>query len=526
MNTIQEFLKKPYLYAVIIVVGALLKMYNLNSKLFWEDEVSTVLYTSGQKGSAIKKSIPVNQIKSVRFYDSLLHPSRKGSTITGEISGILSDTHLTPAHYVFLTLWYRIVGDENINYRWFSVFVFIISLPFTFLFSKTLFNSALAGWIGTSLYAVSPFIHFESQEARYYILWAFFFILCNYLFLQAIKLNRFAWWIGYSLACILALYTSALSAFLIIGHLIYLLLFKKELLMRFSVFLLFIFLAYLPWMYFLYTVRDTIEKGLAWHKMGQPTMFTLVLLISQFVGMVRSFTFLQNGLPYKSLIAIVTDLAVFAFIIYAFVYAFKSSAKTIRWYLMLIVLPLFLLFYISDIIRGAFASFLIRYQIVNMVAISLIITNLLCDKIYKGRLLFVGAYLGLVILGVASILKIGANRCWNTRPDCGSNVEEAQLISSASQPLLLTDFGGWGFPNFLAVINESKAKNSGIIYCKGEIPDIIELIKGKSYSDIFIMQASDKLAEKLKGQFGERMLAQKQQPNPMSPQIWRIKLKE
>jgi len=196
---------------------------------------------------------------------------------------------------------------------------------------------------------------------------------------------------------------NALSALLIIGHLIYLLLFKKELSIRFSVDLVFIFLAYLPWIYFLFTVRDTIESGLAWHKFGQPTMFILVLLLTQFIGMVRSFTFLQSGFSSTSPIAIVTDLAVFALIIYAIRYTFKSSAKTIRWYLILIVLPLFLLFYISDIVRNAFSSAFIRYQIVNMVGIILIVTNLLRDKIYKGRVFFIGVYFALVFIGITSI---------------------------------------------------------------------------------------------------------------------------
>lgn len=194
-----------------------LKFYQLNSKLFWVDEISTILYTSGINGDIIQKSIPVNQIKSFGYYDSLLHLSTKSYTLKNEVTGILSDTHLTPAHYVFLTLWYRLVGDNDMDYRLFSVFIFILSLPFIFMVAKILFNTYLGAWIAVSLYAVSPFIHSEAQEARYYILWVFFFILSNYLFLQAIKHNRAIWWIGYSVAAIFVSVSTPLFRQFLIG---------------------------------------------------------------------------------------------------------------------------------------------------------------------------------------------------------------------------------------------------------------------------------------------------------------------
>ena len=137
MTAFRNFLIKPWIYIVIVLLGTLLKFYQLNSKLFWVDEVSTVLYTSGINGDIMQKSIPVNQIKSFGYYDSLLHLSTKPNSLKNEVTGILSDTHLTPAHYVFLTLWYRLVGDNDINYRLFSVFIFILSLPLYFCWRKT-----------------------------------------------------------------------------------------------------------------------------------------------------------------------------------------------------------------------------------------------------------------------------------------------------------------------------------------------------------------------------------------------------
>ncbi len=534
MDAIRSFFLKSWPYLIIIVLGTMLKFYHLNSKLFWRDEVSTVSYTSGVKDITIEESIPVNQVNGFGYYDSLLHLSTQPYSIKNEVTGILSQTHLTPAHYIFLTLWYRLVGDNDIDYRLFSVFIFILSLPFVFLLAKILFNTRLAGWIATSLYAVSPIINTEAQEARYYILWVFFFILSNYLFLQAIKYNKVLWWIGYSIASILALYTSATSGTFIFGHLVYILLLKKERRSQFFIALLFIVLAYLPWVYFLYTVRETIENGLAWHKFPHTSFFSLDLLLFQLLGFVKSFVFLSDLGSYLLWLsgtttsgiysALLIDFVLLAFISYSIFYLCTKTSKQITWFVILILLPLFLLFYLSDIIRNSFTSALWRYQIVNMAGISLIVTNLLKDKIAKGKLMYIGIYFGLVLVGIVSILKISANRCWITSPDCESNIEEAQLISSAVHPLIITDFNKFGLFNFFAVLHDSKATKADIIYCKGTIPDLKEKIAGKAYSEIDILQASDTLAQQVKSQFGKSMMPYRKEVNIFSPQIWQTKL--
>ncbi len=515
MTIIRHFLLKPWLYIVIVLFGTFLKFYQLNSKLFWVDEVSTVLYTSGINGDIIQKNIPVNQIKSFSYYDSLLHLSTQPYSLKDEVTGIFSDTHLTPAHYVFLTLWYRLVGDNDMDYRLFSVFIFILSLPLIFLLAKTIFNTHLAGWIAMSLFAVSPFIHFEAQEARYYILWVFFFVLSNYLFLQAIKQRKVIWWIGYTVASILALYTSATSGAFIFGHLVYILLFKKELRIQFVISLLFIVLAYLPWMYFLYTVRETIESGLAWHKRANSSFFSLDLLLFQLLGFVRSFAFLFDFKLYwlwsggttasQIYSALIIDVVMLAFISYSIFYLFTRTSKEIRWFVILIILPLFLLFYVSDIIRNGFTSLLWRYQIVNMVVISLVVTNLLKDKIATGKWLYIAIYFGLVFLGTASIINIAANRCWNTSPDCEYRIEEAQLISLAAHPLIITDFSGLGIDRSLSILNDSKATKADIMYCKGTLPNLKEKIAGKAYSEIYVLAASDTLVQQIKSQYIARV---------------------
>ena len=519
----------------VIALGVFLKFYQLEKKLFWDDEVATVLYTSGQKISDIKNSVPANQIKAVSYYDSLLHLKTKPYSVEAQIKGIFSDTHLTPAHYALLVLWYRIAGDNDVDYRLFSVFVFILSLPFLYLLVRDMIGSRLAALIATSLYAVSPFFNYKAQEARYYSLWLSLFIILNFCFLKAIRKNTAGWWIAYVVTGVVALYTSTLSAFFLMGHFIYLLYAQRTLLQKYLLFSLITALAYLPWMYFLYTVKGNIEQGLEWQKFNRPSFFTIDLLLAQVAGFIKSFVSYSNG--YGSLfrgavrssfseiplVPLVVESFILLVIIYAFVHLLKIKGNT-KAFLLLMFLPLVLTIYITDALRGAYTSFLWRYHVPNMAAVGLVVANLLYSRIEKGKFVFVGIYLALVGLGISSILKASESYCGDVRPDCPANVQEAQVISSAERPLVITDFGGWGFTNFLAVINFSKTKNIDILYIDGMVPDVQLRSAGKNYSDIFVVQSSPKLAQNIQEQFVPVMVAQRENAARNSPQFWRIRL--
>ncbi len=533
MTRINNYLIKPWLYILIILVGTCLKFYKINSKLFWQDEISTVLYSTGVKDNVMNNNIPPNTITSFGYYDSLLHPSTKSYSLLSEVSGILSETHLTPAHYVFLTLWYRLAGDTNNDYRLFSGFVFIASLPFVFLLAKALFNSSLSGWIAASLYAISPFIQLQAQEARYYIIWVFFSVLSNYLFLQAFRKNKTIWWGGYAIASILNIYTSAISGLIVLGHFIYVLLFKKQLKYRFIFFSVLIFLAYLPWMYFLISVHETLQNGLAWHTWFHSSFYTLDLLFFQLLGFVKSFEYLYNDLIYFSwfnvsllpviYVAFLFDIIVLCLIIYSIAYLFKKSTKQQKWFFILTMLPFILLFYLYDIIRNGFASFIWHYQIVNMVGIIFIVTNLFTDKIQQRKPLYAVLFFSLVILGTGSILKIAPNKCWATAPDCDCNVNTAKMIANASSPLIITDLNA-GIYNFLTVLNESKNKSVSVLYCNGGLPDVMQKIGNKSFSVIYLIQSSDTLAKQAVVQFGNNVQALVKDVTPFNLQVWEIKL--
>jgi len=229
MKTIRQFLIQPYLYFFIILIGISFKFYRLDYKLFWIDEISTIQHTSGILDKDYAALIPINEVKNIGFYYDLYHLKKQQYTITSELKGLFSSTQLNPLHYPFLMVWYQVIGDDPVDYRLFGVFIFILTLPFLFLLSRSLFNSKFAGWMAVSLYSVSPFVHLFAQEARYYILWSFILIVLHYLFLECIQRNNFKWWSAYAFAAALSLYASPVSSIIIFSHFLFVLLTKKDL---------------------------------------------------------------------------------------------------------------------------------------------------------------------------------------------------------------------------------------------------------------------------------------------------------
>ncbi len=532
VKTIQQFLLQPWLYVIIIIIGVSLKFYHLDYKLFWFDEVCTIQHTSGISDINYPDLIPVNEIKNISFYHNLYHLNTQHYSIWFQLKGLFSSTQLTPLYYSFLIFWYRIVGDDHIDYRLFSVFIFILTLPFLFLLTKKLFDSNLAGWIAMSIYSVSPYIHLYAQEARYYILWSFFLIILHYILLMAIQYRKRSWWIAYIITAIFAMYTSPFTGIIIFGHLIYTWFFEKKLRKLYAFSLLFIILCYMPWVFSMFMNRNEIATAMSWHTRNFHVGF-LLPLIGQIFYFISVFFFkidyhnipitTQPDFTPEMLSSFMLNTLVLVLLIISIIYLFRESKKKITFFLLLIILPGVVLFYTLDVVENSITSWWWRYLIFNAAAIMLVMTFLLSKKIEHGNLFYSSVFIGLTILGVLSILTISKTRYWFLGGSKQQQVyiEDANIISKAQKPLLITDYSyRIGLVDFSVVMNQCKSENVDILRASPDIKDVEEKIRYKNYSDIYVFHASNKLVQNLKSQFGEKMDSLKAEG--ISP-IWKIK---
>jgi len=528
MKYFQHFLQKPWLYLCIVLIGVSLKFYRPDYKLFWFDEICTIGHTSGNQFF----HSPVNEIKNISFYTGQLHLKNRETTLGSQLKGLFSGTNLTPLHYPFLMIWYRTVGDDPIHYRLFSVFIFLITLPFLFLLARTLFQSGLAGWIAISLYAVSPYIHLYALEARYYILWAFFLIIWHYLLLKAIQQQKLKGWIAYSIIGVLALYTSVFSGIILFGHALYVWFLHKNLRLKYSMVVAVILICYSPWMYSIFMNSQQIVHSLEWHKISSELPIWGPL-INQLLGFVRVFSFYKeyflfwdniNALMSPSLILeFAVNLLVLVFIVICFIFLMKRSKKKISWFIVLMLVPGFIFFFISDIARNSITSVWLRYLIFNTIGIFLLVSYYLSQKLKDGKSIYILFYAGIILISLISVITISKHRHWYLGGSWQQKfIEDARFFSQADHPLVITDYSHWlGMGGAMVVFNECDSDAIDILQVSAGDKNLKERIPMDTYSDIYVFHASEALIENLTEQFTDQMQALTHED--ISP-MWQINL--
>jgi len=531
MKEVEQFLQKPWLYVISVRIGVSLKFYKLENRYFWYDEISTIGHTSGNQ---IFYS-PANEIKNISFFKDQLHLKTQQLTLGSQLKGLYNSTNLNPLHYTFLMVWYRVAGDNDMSYRYFNVLIFILTLPVLFLLAKTLFSSNLAGWMTVTFYSVSPYFHYSVNEARYNILLVFLISLFHYLFLLAINQKKPKWWIVYSLTGILALYASVLSGIILFGHAMYVLLVKRKIWLIYSINLLIILSAYIPWIVSMINHRTEITDSLAWHAYwgGNPDFLKLVL--AQFIGFAKVFIIMANRFEYLrflvlneangSLIQLVVDVILIIIILLSIIYTLRKCPAHIWLFLVCIIVPHILFYLISDLVRKTGGSFIWRYHAFCFVGILLFTSYLFYKKTEIGKLFYSLLYIILIIIGLISILYISKDRCYLVPYQCEENINEARIFSEAARPLLISDYtlpGDLSTGGFFAILNECESESIDVFHVTPDIKNVEDMLSGTDYSDIYVSHSSEYLIKNLKLQFGEKMDSMENED--ISP-MWTIKLK-
>lgn len=179
----------------IILLGVFLRIYALGGESIWLDEVSSIVQAKQNLSEVIRTSI---------------------------------DIHNSPPLY-FIILHYQMLlfGSSEIAVRFPSAIFGIISIIFIYKIGYLLFNRKI-GLISSFFLAISTFALFYSQDARPYSLFLLMTLLSFYFFIQILKINSKRYYLGYSLANMLLLYSHLFGLFVIISQIIYFAIFWKK----------------------------------------------------------------------------------------------------------------------------------------------------------------------------------------------------------------------------------------------------------------------------------------------------------
>jgi len=204
----------------ILILGAFLRIDDLNKESIWVDEAITVKFASSE-----------NFIQLIK-------------------DNIKEDPYHAPLYYVVMHHWIKIFGGSEFSVRFPSVIFGLLGVFVIYKVGSLLFDKE-AGLIASLILAVSQYHVQYSQEARMYSLLALLTLLSFYFFIKLIKDVNSRNLICYIVSSILLLYAHLYGLFFIVAQNIYVLsslissnshkaVFKKWVLLQFVLLVLFV----------------------------------------------------------------------------------------------------------------------------------------------------------------------------------------------------------------------------------------------------------------------------------------------
>jgi mannosyltransferase len=173
---------------IVVMVGAVLRFYDLGAESYWFDEIVTVYVVQGR-------------------VDPL----------------IVGQWYVTPTYRFLIHFWINVFGTTEAATRSLSALCGIVSIVLIYILGRKLFEKKI-GVLSALLMAISEFqIHF-SQEARFYAVFELTTLLSFLFLIEFIRSKKILHFVLYVSATILLLYSHLYGVFVLAAQNLYLLL--------------------------------------------------------------------------------------------------------------------------------------------------------------------------------------------------------------------------------------------------------------------------------------------------------------
>jgi uncharacterized membrane protein len=433
--------------AVIVILGVFLRFYNLDHKVFWEDEILGAIHALGYtEGEIVAASPTLTDASDVQRY---LEPNTSFGLMRTIKSLAAEDPQHPPAYYLIAHLWTAHFGSSVEAMRTPAAIFGVLVLPCVFWLALELFGSLATAVIAVSLVAVSPLFILYAQEAREYSMWTVAIALQAVLFLRAIRLRTPGYWIAYGAVIAFSLYIDPLTILVVLGFTAYLLIRERGRLTRTLTACIFADLAalalFIPWIKVM-----TASSGLG---QGMATIFTSKLSLVQIArGFARNLRFdffdigpLHVGPLNFTMIDAVFTVIIVTLCVYAFVALVRSTAFSVWGFvgigLCLSMMPLVL----RDVLVGGNFVSQTRYFLPLLLGAQLAVAALF-GRSLSGSTTRSAARAALTVLlaftltgeVLSCVVASQASTWWNKDDERAPEV--AAIINSAQSPVVVSDY--------------------------------------------------------------------------------------
>jgi uncharacterized membrane protein len=490
-----------FVYSLIflLILGIFFRFYNLDRKIYWNDEAYTSLRLSGYTETEVIQQAFNGTVLSVAAFQKYQHPNPDRNVFDTIHSLAVESPQHPPLYYVIARFWEQLFGHSIGKIRLLSAFISLLVFPAIYWLCIELFDSAVVGCIAIALIAISPFHVLYAQEAREYSLWAVTTLLSSAALLRSLRRQTWQSWAIYAVTLTLNLYTFLFSIFVAIAQGLYVLISQR---CRWSqttrAYLLAAFggiLAFLPWLIviikslgYIHTSSDWTSNSYVFGWLLQRWLIHLGVL------------FFDINLSYQRItIPVILILIIIGLSWY---YLGRYAPKKAILFLVLLMAASTLPLMLPDVILGGKRSTIPRYQIPFYLGIQISIAYFLAAPFlskyinkFQRSIIKVSAII-LIFYGIFSCTISSQNPFWWNKSFSKHqyNKELATIINQADNPLLISDDSTLLSDSFVCrMLSFSYDLNPNVqlqLVRDPQIPQIPE-----SFRNVFVFSPSQKLIQ-------------------------------
>lgn len=497
----------------IIIIGVFLRLYNLDYKIYWHDEVYTSLRVSGYDSEQLLNQLFNGNI--ITTEDLLSFQKLSANTpLSATINSLIKHPEHPPLYYLLLRFWQDLFNHSSIFLnRSLSIIFSLLALPAIYFLAKELFNHKYTNLISVILVTLSPLQILYAQEAREYSLWMLVISLSILFLFKALKTNYYSYWLAYSLALTTNFYTSLLSFFLPIINFVYLILLRKfypkKVRQNLLLFTAISGILFIPWIIVIIINFDILIEKTSWTLKEESLSF-----LSHLWGLHFSSLFVDFGLPLFHWLNYIIITLTFSLIIYSFLFLRQHSQKPIWFYLLLLLFIPTMGLILPDIIIGGVRSSHTRYFFPAYIAIYLSIAYTIGRKIESQSKTWLGIFASIIIISIiSSIISLNSETWWN-KVASYHNPAIARIINQSENPLVITEKFDINEGNIISISHKLKPETS-LQLLNINTP----LIPHPQFKNIYVFNPSPELIKKIEN-------AYKTQLNYSYPLLYHLNLNQ
>lgn len=184
---------------LILILGAFLRLYHLDSKSLWYDEIVTAVISDKDNDLATVLGYALRRIPNV------------------ELGQISLEAPARPPLYFLLAHLFLQLGSSDFLIRFPAALLGILGIAAIYLVGTILFGKR-EGVLSAFLLSISTFHIRYSQETRYYSLFALLSLISLYFFYRGVRSDNWRWWGGFAASTLLNLYAHHFAIFILLAQ--------------------------------------------------------------------------------------------------------------------------------------------------------------------------------------------------------------------------------------------------------------------------------------------------------------------